>query len=316
MSKPADESPGLRRRRLRRAAVDLAATQSGVLSRRQLKALGVCRWQVRAETRAGRWRCHGRHTVAVHTTDLTGEALWWWALFETGGGAVLAGPTALTAAGLKGYDDPIHVVVRKSKRHHHPRGVVVHETRRLVDGDVVDVGVPRLRVAVAAVLGALWAKTDRQAALLLVMTVNQRLTAADRLAEVLDRVRRDKRRRLLLAIVQDIADGVRSMGELDFARLCRRYGLPEPDRQVIRRGPCGRVYLDVYWDRWGVVVEIEGVHHDAPENAIPDALRQNSISLAKDTVLRIPLLGLRTECDAFMAQVRDALRGAGCPRAA
>lgn len=294
---------------------DHAATQAGVVSRRQLKRLGVSRWQVRAEIRAGRWRAHGRHTVVVHTAELTREALWWRAVFETGGGAALAGATALEAAGMNGYDDPVTVVVRKSKRHHKPRGVTVHETRRLLDGDVVESGIPRLRVAVAAVLGALWAKTDRQAALLLVMAVNQRLTTTAQLSEVLARVRRDKRRRLLIAVVADIADGVRSMGELDFARLCRRYGLPEPNRQAIRKGPRGRIYLDVYWDRWGLVVEIEGMHHDAPENAVPDALRQNSISIRTGTVLRIPLLGLRTDRDAFMAQVEEALRAAGASAA-
>ena len=307
------EHAAARRRRLRRAAAGLAAIQSGLVSRRQLKGLGVSRWQVRAEIRAGRWRSHGRHTVAVHTADLSGEALWWWAVFETGGGAALAGPTALEAAGLRGYDDRVHVVVRKSQRHHRPRGVVVHETRRLLDGDVLDSGIPRLRPEVAAVLGALWARSDRQAALLMVMAVSQRLTTVDRLADVLTRVRRDKRRRLLLAIVLDIADGVRSMGELDFARLCRRYGLPEPNRQVVRRGPRGRIYLDVHWDRWGLVVEIEGIHHEAPENAVPDALRQNSVSITTGTVLRIPVLGLRTEGDALMGQVAEALRRAGCP---
>jgi hypothetical protein len=308
------ETPSARRRRLRRRAEDAAAAQTGVLSRRQLKRLGVSRWQIRAEIRARRWRAHGRHTVAVHAAELVGDALHWWAVFETGGGAVLAGATALKAAGLEGYDDPIHVVVRKSRRHHRPPGVVVHETRRLRDGDVVEVGVPRLRPAVAAVLGALWARTDRQGALLLIMSVNQRLTTADQLGEVLVRVRRDKRRRLLMAVLLDIADGVRSMGELDFARLCRRYGLPVPDRQVIRKGPNGRIYLDVYWDRWRLVVEIEGIHHTAAPNAVPDALRQNSVSIRTGTVLRIPVLGLRTDADQFMGQVEEALGAAGCPR--
>lgn len=140
----ADGDNAVRRRELRRRVADDAAAQGGVTSRRRLKALGVTRWQIRAEIRAGRWRAHGRHTVAVHTAELTREASWWWAVFETGGDAALAGPTALEAGGLRGCDDPIHVVVRKSKRHHKPRGVVVHETRRLLDGDIVDVCIPRL----------------------------------------------------------------------------------------------------------------------------------------------------------------------------
>jgi hypothetical protein len=40
-------------------------------------------------------------------------------------------------------------------------------------------------------------------------------------------------------------------------------------------------------------------------------MRQNSLSLRRDTVLRIPLLGLRVAPDEFMGQVAEALAGAG-----
>ena len=49
-----------------------------------------------------------------------------------------------------------------------------------------------------------------------------------------------------------------SLGELDFARLCRERGLPEPTRQAVCKGPDGRVFLDVRWE-CGLVVEIDGV---------------------------------------------------------
>ncbi len=165
----------------------------------------------------------------------------------------------------------------------------------------------------AAVHGALWARSLRQAALILIMTVNQRLVTVEQLTEVWQRVRRHRWRRPLTAVLADLADGVRSMGELDFARLCRRYGLPEPQRQVVRRGPHGRIYLDVRWDRWAVVVEIDGIAHNSPVAWIPDALRQNSVTLGNDRVLRIPVLGLRIAEAEFMQQVAEALRQAGCP---
>lgn len=301
-------------RRSREIRADrLADAQNGVLSRAQLAEIGVPRWQIRSNVRAGRWRPHGRHCVAVHSGELTGSARWWHAVFETGGGAALGGVTALEYAGLRGFEGSLHVVVPKSSKHHRPRGVVVHETRRLLPGDVLTNGPRRLRPEVAAVFGALWALSLRQAALVLVMTVNQRLATVEQVGEVWTRVRRHRWRRPLTAVLADLSDGVRSMGELDFARLCRQYGLPEPQRQVVRRGPHGRIYLDVRWDRWSLVVEIDGIAHDAPAAWVPDALRQNHVTLGDDRVLRIPVLGLRIAEAEFMAQVADGLRLAGCP---
>ena len=104
-----------------------------------------------------------------------------------------------------------------------------------------------------------------------------------------------------------ISPTVSAMGELDFARFCRLAGLPKPSRQVVRLGPRGRVYLDVWWEEWGVIVEVEGAHHDEPINAVEDALRQNCLTASAASVLRIPILGLRTDPAAFMGQVREIL---------
>jgi very-short-patch-repair endonuclease len=64
------------------------------------------------------------------------------------------------------------------------------------------------------------------------------------------------------------------------------------------------------------VVEVEGAHHDAPENAVDDALRQNALTIGRLGVLRIPVLGLRTCPGAFLAQVEQLLRQAGWAPAA
>jgi len=114
-------------------------------------------------------------------------------------------------------------------------------------------------------------------------------------------------RRLIQAVLADVSNGAESLGELDFARACRRYGLPTPSRQVWRRLPTGRFCLDVYWDQYGVVVESEGIHHAEPGAAIDDSLRQNALTITHDAVLRIPVLGLRTNEADFMRQVEELL---------
>jgi very-short-patch-repair endonuclease len=196
----------------------------------------------------------------------------------------------------------------------HGRSLNIRQTRRWAADDVVTTsGVPRTRPAVAAIRGALWAKTQRQGALLLTMAVQQGLVTSEQLALEMLRVRRDRRRAFVNGVLLDLLGGMRSLGELDFARECRQRGLPEPDRQVLRRGRNGRYYLDVYWDEWGVVVEIDGIQHAWAAQLAPDALRQNDIALTHALVLRLPLLGLRVAADDFFEQIEEALRSRGFP---
>lgn len=300
-----------RRQRLRQQAEQLADSQSGVLSRRQLFGLGYTHWQIAAELRARRWAVHGRQTIAVQTGRLSDPARWWSSVFEVGSGAALDGVTALAAAGLTGFEDAIHVSAPKSARPRRPPGVVVHETRRRRPDDVVPTGIPRTRPAVAAVRAALWARSDKQAALVLAMAVQQRLVTVDAVVDAFGSVLRHRRRRMIGAVLSELAGGAQSIGELEFARLCRESGLPAPDRQSRRTTPAGTVYLDCEWSEYGVVVEVEGAHHLSAHVAIADSIRQNELTLTGDHVLRIPVVGLRSDPATYLGQVARMLRVAG-----
>jgi len=127
------------------------------------------------------------------------------------------------------------------------------------------------------------------------------------------RVRRDRRRAFIRTVIIDLLGGSRSLGELDFARQCRERGIPEPTRQVVCRGRDGRYYLDVAWEAWGVVVEVDGIHHTWAVNVVGDALRHNDVTLQDAVVLRLPLLGLRVAPDEFFDQIEQALADRGCP---
>src|SRR4029453_12744412 len=93
---------------------------------------------------------------------------------------------------------------------------------------------------------------------MLCMTVQQRLASGAQLVQAARLVSGRRPRPFVKMLVADIADGAHSLGELDFAAMCRRRGLPEPTRQAGRRGQLGRVYLDVCWDDVGLVVGIAG----------------------------------------------------------
>lgn len=252
---------------------------------------------------------HGRQTVALTVAPLSEAARRWSAIWETGLAiTAIDGVTALQHAGLKHYDDEI-VHVSAVHNHHTRRlpGVHVHKVIRRVRGEIVPAGIPRVRPEVAAIRAAHWARSDRQAALILLMTVQQRLTTPLRLAAAQRLVRGRTRRAFVKAVVRDIAFGVQSLGELDFARLCRAHGLPEPSRQVVRHAEQGRYYLDVAWEDYDLVVEIDGAQHRWGLAVTHDNLRTNDVALSGDRVLRVDVIGLRLETDAFMAQVRRGL---------
>lgn len=291
-----------------------AAEQGGVVSLTQLRRLGVTRGHLRAQVEARRWQRVHSQVVQLSTGLLSREGTWWAAVLEGGPRAHLDGASALLAGGLTGYStEGVRVSVPPDSRSRRAAGVDIRRTRLWSPDVVVGRGVPRTRPEVAAVRAALWAVSDRQAVLLPTMAVQQGLTTAERVGVALLGVRRDRRRALLHDCVLDLLHGVRSLGEGELARECRRRGLPEPSRQVVRRGPRGRWYLDVCWEPWGVVVEVDGIHHTWASVVVGDALRQNALTLDSHLVLRLPLLGLRVAPDDFFAQIREALVTRGCP---
>jgi hypothetical protein len=279
----------------------LGRLQGGVVGRQQAYEAGLTRAALRAQIAAQRWQRTGRQTFAVHNGELSDLGRWWIAVLEVGPTAALGGVTALIADGMEGYNESqLHVIAPKSARPRHPAGVVVHESRRFDEADVLTDGVRRTRPAVAAIHGALWAVSDRQAVLILVMTVQQKLATAAELTESLDGVRRHRRRRLMAEHLADIGGGSESLNELDVLAGIRRRGLPEPSRQPTRRLSGGKVYLDVDWDDWRLVLEIDGGQHDAPEHRAADTLRDLDVTAEGSTVLRIPSMVWRLEQEAVL----------------
>jgi very-short-patch-repair endonuclease len=297
---------------------ELASSQDCVVSRSQLYGLGYARGEVRNQVRARRWQRLGRHCVVLHTGPLTETGRYWAAVLEGGPRAVVDGDSALVLAGLQHYTTPrIRVSVPRGARiRHRGSGVDIRQTRRWVADDTVRDGVPRTPPAVAAVRAGLWARSDRQAELVMTMAVQQGVVRAQDLAVEMLRIRRDKRRLLLNQLVVELLGGIRSLGELDVVRGCRERLLPEPDKQVCRRTTNGTYYLDFRWSAWGVVVEVDGIQHTWVTNIVGDALRQNRLAIDGDTVLRLPVLGLRAQPEDFFGQIREALERSGWSRRA
>lgn len=300
------ETPLERHRRVQAAAEEFGH----VLDRRRLRKLDVTRFHIAAQVAAGRWTLEGRQTVHTRDAPLDATASRWRAVWEAGEGiALVDGVSALQAAGLKGWaDEQVHI----SAVHRHNvapiSGVAVHKVIRRVEGESAGAGLPRTTPAVAAIRAAHWAVSDRQAATLMAMTVQQRLATGEQLVRAAKQVRGRTRRAFIWRIALDVADGAQALGELEFAESCRRRGLPQPTRQVLRVLPGGRAYLDVYFEEYGLVVEIDGAGHLWGLNAVDDNQRDNALVIGGDRVLRINVIGLRLDEDTCLDQVEAALR--------
>jgi very-short-patch-repair endonuclease len=299
------------------AARELAVMQGGVISRPQMYSLGVTRWEIRGQVRAHRWQLIGDQSVCLHNGAIDDAGHRWAAVFQGGPRACLDGASALVAAGLERFTvDRVRVSVPRGARIRRNRRYDIRQTRRWRADDIASHGIPRTRPDVAAIRAALWAVSDKQATYVLTLVVQQGLVTAEMVGRQLLRVHRDKRRLLLHAVVNDLLGGARSLGEIDFVRELRRRGLPPPERQVLRKDGKNRYYLDLYWPKWKLIVEIDGIHHAWVENVVGDALRQNALALDGDTVLRLPLLGYRLAPDEFFEQITQALNQGRAPEVA
>lgn len=301
------------RRQQRAAAGNVGASQGGVVTRAQLSSAGLSPAAIAANISGGRWRPLGVHCIVLHCGPLDVRARHWSAVLEAGPRAYVDGDSSLVLAGLKNYEPrALRVTVPRGARvRHRASAVDIRQTRRWNEADIDREDVPRSRNPVAAVRAGLWARSDRQADLVLTMAVQQKIASPADIAAALLEVRRDARRARVSSLLLDLSGGVGSLGELDVLRGCRERGLPEPDLQVLRKAAGGVYYLDFRWSLFRVCLEVDGIQHGWVENAVADALRHNTIALDGDIVLRLPVLGLRLCPDEFFAQVEVALRSRG-----
>lgn len=144
--------------------------------------------------------------------------------------------------------------------------------------------------------------------------MQQRLISAVQLTQAIQAAVGARHRRALRAAAADVAMGSEALSEIDFVRLCRRAGLPEPSRQSVRTDSMGRRrYLDAVWDLADgrtLAVEVDGALHLAVSQWWSDQLRQNELTLAGSVVLRFPSVVIRTEPAVVIGQLQQALRQA------
>lgn len=298
-------------------AARLAAVQEGVTTRTQLVGAGLTRHEIGAQLEGRRWQAWGSHVVVLHNSALSRRQLMWAALLDAGPPAALGSHTALELAGFRSFAAEaalIHLLVERGARlNRHPE-VVVHESRRLhPEHHVRTFGLSRTATARSALDAAAWQPWPRFACALVAAVVQQRLCTVAALDEALQKVGRIRHKAHLRAVLVDIAGGSEAISEVDLVRLCRRFHLREPDRQVRRRDAAGRLrYLDATWAVAGcglLVLEVDGAHHLDVAHWEADIRRERGLVLSGARVLRATSIEVRLD----QARIAADLRALGVP---
>jgi hypothetical protein len=280
----------------------------------------VARWQLplaqrRAAVRAaqlGQWRRLSYQVFLAAPGSPSTQQLAWAALLHCGEHARLSGRTALVLHGWQQELRSPHDVVVPGRVQPlpGPPWVRIHRVTGAPDGPQA---LPlRTSPHMATACAAAWARTDREAMFIVISVLQQGLTSPARLRQTLASTPALRRRQLIGEMASEYADGSHSLNELDFARLCRRFGVPAPHRQTRVYDAMGNLRaIDAEFRTASgkrLRVEIEGLHHLDPAQYFADVDRHNGLALHDPaTSLRITTWHLRHEPGGFMGDLRWAV---------
>ena len=303
------------------AVVRLAAQQSGVLSREQAFGLGLQRKALLRLLADGQW---GTVEPGIYLTPNTSPS---W-LAHVWAGILVGGPGSraadLTAACLHGLVDeqrlPVEILVPNGTKRAERAWVSFRQERELVRTPSGRAEPPRTRIEDTVL--DLCAGGSAAACIDWVTTaVQRRLTSPDALLSAMSRRTRLPHRRLLQALLPDVAAGVHSTLEYRYLRdVERAHSLATGKRQRRRPGRGG--YLDVVYEEFALVVELDGrLGHAGSLDTFRDRQRDNSHTSVGLRTLRFGWQEVTRDPCGVATEVAEVLVGLGwggfparCPR--
>ncbi len=236
----------------------LLRAQDGVVARRQLVALDAQRHDLERILRRKELATVHAGVYVDHTGPPSPRQRAWAAV-------LFAAPAALCLeSALDVTHQPVHVAIDSTRRVRAPEGVVVHRVGGLDGRTLWNLSPPRMRVEETVLDLVDRARSETDVVGLLTEAVNDRVTTAPRLRAAVAGRRRLRRRPLVLAVLADVEAGACSVLEHGYlTRVERAHALPRAARQRVRRTASGVEYRDVEYEKFGVVVELDGrVGHD------------------------------------------------------
>lgn len=298
---------------------DIASTQGGLITREQLRVLGLRPWSVSHRVDTERWRVLTPTVIATFTGDLARDQLAWLGVLQGGPGSLVAGLTAAELAGLRNWQrDEVSVIVPYANDVPSPLpGISFARSRRDLPAMAAgSSGVPRCQIEPAILMWAARQRSPRSGVGVLAAAVQQQLTTPETLSEWLRRLRPRRRAATFREALAEMGGGAQSVAEMDVGRLCREFRLAQPTRQVARRDATGRVrYTDCEWklsDGRTLVLEVDGSFHMDVDHWEDDIARQRALTTPDRIVIRCTSRELRDNRE----RVARDLRILGVPPAA
>lgn len=259
--------------------------QHGVISRRQVQELGGTPGDIERRLRRREWV----RLLPGGFVNHTGEPTWVqraWAGVLYLWPAALAHRSALRAAagpGWRRHDDsgPIQILVARDRHVAGPAGYSVKRVASFEEKVQWNLAPPRMRLEEALIDVAAAEESEYAAIAVLADACQARRTTAARLARTLRARPRLPRRRWMLNLLKDIADGTCSALEQGYVtKVERSHGLPSAHRQARERTDGGTVYRDACYEAFGLLIELDG-------RLFHDSARQRDRDLDRDLVAAV-----------------------------
>ena len=277
----------------------MAERQWGVVSRRQLAALGVSRHTADHWLRAGRLHRVHHGVYAVGHTALRPEGHRLAAVLACGPGAVLSHRTAAAHWGLLRTDQTRIDVTAPRGRHGAP-GIRLHRSRSLDAHDTTrHEGIPITTVH-RTLLDL--AATARPSELERALAQSERLRLYDHRAttDVIARANGHRGTQVLAQATSRKPKWTQNEWEAEFLNLIRQAGLPEPETNDAFHVPDhGLCEPDFHWPQHHVIVETDGFETHGTRQAFRnDRAKDAALTAAGHSILRFtrddePALALR-----------------------
>jgi hypothetical protein len=290
---------------------NLARHQGGVVSRSQALESGLSAGRIKFRVSSGRWQ--QLHTGVYATfTGGPGRSAWLWAaVLAAGSGAMLSHETAAELQRLS--DKPvqtIHVTVPRQRRVRVAAGVTIHRSGRAADAVQWDSNPPRTKVEETVLDLTQAAATFDDVCGWVTRAFARDLTDEERLRAAMRQRTKLRWRADLRELITAAASGDHSVLEYRYDRdVERAHGLPAPVRQARFVGPDGRKgRRDRLYQKYGVVVELDGRLGHGPEDQWRDKDRDNAAALDGHQSLRYGWTHVRWHPCATALQVARVLR--------
>lgn len=244
------------------AIADLARSQHGYVTRRQLLEIGMGSDAISYRLECGRLLPIYTGVYAVGHKPALPQDRAFAAVLACGAGAILSHASAATVWGIyKRWTKPFHVSIQGSPRRR--EGIKVHRAKLDPSDRDNQLGLPVTSPARTLIDNAP-DLTDKA----LTRAVNdlrrQHYLILDDLAATLDRCSRYPGVARLHAFVENPTGPTRSEFEDAFKAFCQRYGLPQP----LTNEPLAGFEVDAYFPAERVIVELDGeeFHRDSFES--------------------------------------------------